>query len=133
MEIKPPTNIVIKESPIHGLGVFATKKIKSGTTIEVCSIIDTDIDITKPSEILDRYRFNWPQGTTTPTMLVVTTGYGMLYNHSENPNAAWKSNFENKTFEFYSIKDIEKGEEILVWYGDVNYWSGIKSNSVTLK
>jgi SET domain-containing protein len=37
--------------------------------------------------------------------------------------AAWRSNLENNTFEFYSIKDIKSGEEVFVWYGDVNYWN----------
>lgn len=129
MKIIPPSNIILKESPIHGLGVFATENIKEGEIIEVCYLIDMEIDVSKPSEILERYRFNWPQGST-PQKLVLPTGYGMIYNHSENPNASWRSNFDNGTFEFYAISDIEVGEEIFTWYGDVNYWNTIKSVTV---
>jgi len=46
-----------------------------------------------------------------------------LYNHSESPNAYWFSNYEKRTFSFVSSRDIEPGEEIFVWYGDVNYWN----------
>jgi len=33
-------HIVLGESPIHGLGVFATKNFKKGEIIEVCPIIN---------------------------------------------------------------------------------------------
>jgi hypothetical protein len=33
------------------------------------------------------------------------------------------SDLENKTFKFISSREIKKGEEIFVWYGDVNYWN----------
>ena len=132
MKIAPPHKIVIKESPIHGMGVFATEKIKEGEIIEVCYLVDMELDISKPSEILERYRFNWPQGNNL-TKLVIPTGYGMIYNHNENPNANWRSNFDNETFEFYAIREIEIGEEIFTWYGGENYWSGMKSTRITLK
>ena len=132
MKIIPPSNIVIKKSPIHGWGVFASKKIKENEIIEVCYPVDMELDISEPSEILERYRFNWPQGLT-PTKLVLPTGYGMIYNHSEKPNANWRSNFDNETFEFYALRDIEEGEEIFTWYGGVNYWDGIKSTTITVK
>ena len=132
MVITPPTKIYVKESPVHGLGVFASEKIKQDEIIEVCYPVDMGLDISKPSEVLERYRFNWPQGLS-PTKLVLPTGYGMIYNHSETPNANWRSDLNNETFEFYALRDIEMGEEIFTWYGDVNYWSGMKSNSVTVK
>jgi len=36
------------------------------------------------------------------------------------------SNKENNTFEFYALREIEKGEEILVYYGSEEYWDMIK-------
>jgi hypothetical protein len=76
------------------------------------------------------YRFNWPQGNVEVEKQVVCVGYGMLYNHSENPNANWRSNLENNTFEFYATRDISPDEEILVWYGDINYWSDGRNNVI---
>jgi SET domain-containing protein len=116
MRINPPTKIYVESSPIHGLGVFASEDINEGEILEVCPVIDT-------SHILIDYRFNWPQGGNPWDKQVVSTGFALLYNHSSTPNAAWRSNLENNTFEFYSIKNIKSGEEVFVWYGDISYWN----------
>jgi hypothetical protein len=123
MRINPPTKIYISESPIHGLGVFASKEILEGEIIEECSLIDLGLVRGEVSSTLIDYRFNWPQGTSEWMNQVIPTGYGGLYNHSNTPNAGWRSNFDNSTFEFFAIKNINPEEEIFVWYGDVNYWN----------
>lgn len=121
MIIYPPTKLYIKESNIHGYGVFVKEKILQNELIEVVPLLDLNIPKGEVSGCLLDYRFNWPQGTD-PDLQVVGWGYASLYNHSETPNAYWKSNLENFTFEFYALKDIDIDEEILVYYGDVNYW-----------
>ena len=121
MNIVPPNKIRISNSPIHGLGVFATEIIYEGEIIEICPVIDMCLN-GESSHILIDYRFNWPQGGECKTQ-VVPAGYGMIYNHNNNANALWKSNEENKTFEFFAIKQINPNEEIFTYYGDVNYWN----------
>ena len=123
MRINPPTKIYVESSPIHGLGIFASEDINEGEILEVCPVIDMGMKFGDTSHILIDYRFNWPQGGGPWDKQVVPTGFGLLYNHSNTPNAAWRSNLENNTFEFYSIKNIKSGEEIFVWYGDVSYWN----------
>jgi hypothetical protein len=123
MRINPPTKIYVKSSPIHGLGVFTSEDIKEGEILEVCNVIDMGMRFGESSHILIDYRFNWPQGGNSWEKQVVPTGFGLLYNHSNTPNAAWRSNLENNTFEFYSTKNIKSDEEIFVWYGDINYWN----------
>ena len=123
MRINPPTKIYVESSPIHGLGVFASEDINEGEILEVCPVIDMGMRFGDTSHILIDYRFNWPQGGSTLYKQVVSTGFALLYNHSNTPNAAWRSNLENNTFEFYSIKNIKAGEEVFVWYGDVSYWN----------
>jgi SET domain-containing protein len=54
---------------------------------------------------------------------VVSGGFGSFYNHSDTPNAAWRSNIEHNTFEFVATRLIQPDEEIFVWYGDINYWN----------
>jgi SET domain-containing protein len=129
MIIEPSNKILIKKSPIHGLGVFACKYIKKDEIIEICPIIDMGMNKGESSHILIDYRFNWPQGTPDFEKQVVCSGYGMLYNHSENANANWRSNFELNCFEFYATKDILPDEEIFIWYGDVNYWNDGRTNT----
>lgn len=126
MVIVPPTKIYISESPVHGLGVFASSKIEEGEIIEVCPIHDLEIKKGESSPFLLNYRFNWPQGENYEKQ-VIAWGYGPLYNHSDNANASWRSNLENKTFEFYATKEIFPGREIFIWYGGDNYWNDGRS------
>lgn len=128
--IKPPKKIYINTSPIHGLGVFAYDYFTENEVIEICPIIDMGMSEGEMSHILIDYRFNWPQGNVNVKKQVVCSGYGMLYNHSDNPNAAWRSNIETNCFEFYTIKEIFPNEEILVWYGDMSYWNDGRNNII---
>jgi SET domain-containing protein len=121
--VKTPNKIYVGESPIHGLGVFASEKILTGELIEECPILSLPMSFGETSSLLIDYRFNWPSGVNEWVEQVVALGFGSLYNHSESPNAYWYSNYEKRTFSFVSTRDIEPGEEIFVWYGDVNYWN----------
>jgi hypothetical protein len=121
MRITPPHKIYISNSPIHGYGVFAGETIYPGEVIEETPIFDLGIEKGQISSLMIDYRFNWPQGLECDSQ-VLSWGYGSLYNHSEHPNAFWRSNMERGTFEFVATKQIEVDEEVLVWYGDIGYW-----------
>ena len=114
--------IYVDKSPIHGWGVFAKEDIMEGEVFEECPIITLPIEKGEISSLLIDYRFNWPQGNDFEEQVVVL-GYGSLYNHSNNANSFWISNLENRTFKFISNREIKKGEEIFVWYGDISYWN----------
>jgi hypothetical protein len=129
VKIKPPTKIYISHSKIQGMGVFASEKISEGEIIEECPIYDLNIPFGHSSPVLIDYRFNWPQTHENWEKQVLAWGYGSLYNHSITPNALWRSNLENQTFEFYCVKDINPDEEILVYYGDNSYWADGRSNT----
>ena len=62
MKLKVPTKIEVKDSEIHGLGVFATDSIREGEIIEECHLITLPIDTDTPADLLINYRFKWPQG-----------------------------------------------------------------------
>ena len=123
MRLDAPSKIYVDNSPIHGLGVFAKEKILVDEIFEICPVIDMGMKFGEFSHILVDYRFNWPQGGGEWTKQVVTAGFGMLYNHSNNANANWRSNFDTNSFEFYATKDINPGDEIFVWYRDMSYWN----------
>lgn len=122
MEIKPPTKIVIKLSPIQGYGVFATEDIMVGEVIEEAPLHMLPMNRGEVSDCMIDHRFNYPKNEFW-THQAVAWGYGSLYNHSENANADWRDNHQNKTFEFYAVKPINEGEEIFLYYGDSNYWN----------
>jgi len=125
--ITPPKKICVKNSPVHGLGIFATEKIIAGELIEECPILSLPMKFGETSSLFIDYRFNWPSGSSQWEEQVVALGFASLYNHSESPNAYWFSNYEKRTFSFVSSRDIEPGEEIFVWYGDVSYWNDGRS------
>ena len=114
--------IYVDKSPIHGWGVFAKEDIMEGEVFEECPILTLPIDKGEITSLLIDYRFNWPQGNDFEEQ-VVALGYGSLYNHSDNANSFWVSDLENRTFKFISNREIKKGEEIFVWYGDISYWN----------
>lgn len=119
----PPNKIYVARSPIHGLGIFANEDIVKGEVFEITPILDVvkskEEDLGR--EFLYDYRFAYNKNGKT-TKLVLALGYGSLYNHSDTPNASWKLNKELDMFEFFSIRDIKAGEEVLIYYGDKDYW-----------
>lgn len=120
--INPPTKIYVDKSPIHGWGVFASHDIEEGEVFEEVPVLTLPINKGENSSILLDYRFNWPQGVEWIEQ-VVGLGFASLYNHSDNANAYWISDTDKKTFKFVSNRKILSGEEIFIWYGDVNYWN----------
>lgn len=121
VEIYLPEKVRVAPSPVHGYGGFAKSRIGRGEIIEECTILDLDLYRNDTCwHVLEHYRFFWPSGKTEKQ--VIPTGYGALYNHSNSPNAAWKSSVSRDTFFFYAIRDIEEGEEIFTYYGGEDYW-----------
>jgi SET domain-containing protein len=125
--ITPPKKICVKNSPVHGLGIFATEKIIAGELIEECPILSLPMKFGETSSLFIDYRFNWPSGSSQWEEQVVALGFASLYNHSESPNAYWFSVSEKRTFQFVASRDIEVDEEVFVWYGDSNYWNDGRS------
>lgn len=116
------TIIKVKTSPLSGgefnRGVFATIDIEKGTLIHEAPVIPypNKDHVYIEKTILDDYVFEYGINHTA-----IVLGYGMLFNHSYEPNATYDINFDNHTFEFYAYKDIKAGEEILINYnGDVD-------------
>ena len=124
MEIPIPDSIVVKTSPIHGLGVFAKRDIKIGEIIEICYAIFFRTDLGSNNDILLKYRFSYPSENSP--RFAIPLGYGCVYNHSDSNNAIWKIDTDRGLFIFYSINDIKEGEEICTKYGESAYWENMK-------
>lgn len=121
MEIERTEKIQVKESPIHGLGVFATDDIEVGELIEECPILFLPNKRGEVNIVLTDYTYQWPKVLDWENF-VVALGYGSLYNHSDIPNADWDSDVEKQTFKFTATKKIKKGDEITIFYGGQSYW-----------
>ncbi|MFJ5716869.1 SET domain-containing protein [Neobacillus sp. NPDC093127] len=94
-------------------GVFATRDIAKGELIHQAPVIpypnEEHVHIEKT--LLADYAFEYGVNHTAFVL-----GYGMLFNHSYEPNATYEINFPNHSFDFYAYKDIKAGEEILINY-----------------
>lgn len=99
-------------------GVFATCDIKKGTLIHEAHVIPYPNEEHEFIEktVLDDYVYEYGINHTA-----IVLGYGMLFNHSYEPNATYDISFEKHMFIYYAYKDIKAGEEILINYnGDVD-------------
>lgn len=123
MKIFPPTKVYISESPLHGFGVFAKEPIEANEVIEETPLLDLGINVGEWSTLFSDYRFDWPTGAGQNwEKQVLPWGYGCIYNHSDTPNAYWRSHKGRGTFEFVARRRIERDEEICTFYGGPEYW-----------
>jgi len=117
IQLQGPVKCEVKTSEEKGLGVFATEFIQKDEVIEECHIIEVD-NLRHPSN-LQRYLFSYPKNTNN--FRVLPLGFGCIYNHSPNPNATWIDHPSIKAFIFVAIKDIQQGEEICTFYGNIEF------------
>tara|TARA_Y100000034_G_scaffold17991_1_gene19845 strand:+ start:230 stop:751 length:522 start_codon:yes stop_codon:yes gene_type:complete len=127
--------IEVRKSILQGYGVFATDFIKSGELLEQChwiqipnrpcSICQTKLgrgDISLQFQLIygfsfpRRYDYNYQK---TDWAGALPLGFGCIYNSRDDTNeqnADWKTDIKTNLFEFFTIKDIQKDEEILTDY-----------------
>ncbi|MCE3237502.1 MAG: hypothetical protein K0R24_483 [Gammaproteobacteria bacterium] len=102
-------DIVVKPSAIHGYGVFANKDFEENEIIEECySILGTGKDVG-----LNNYYFRSKNAKST----FIPTGFGLLYNHADIPNADYYFDELHSLLIFKSLRPIQKNEEIKIFYG----------------
>ena len=99
---------------VKGFGVFTLEKINIGDIVETCYFLPIYNSNINP--LLD-YLFQIDEHTTKR---IFPLGYGSIYNHSDSPNINWKVK-DDKFIEFYSLKEIESGDELCHDYGS-KYW-----------
>jgi hypothetical protein len=126
--IQPKKVIVKMSKPELGLGVFATEDIKVGELIERCPMIQ----MTWRSRYLNdptitKYMYS-DSGCKCEHCKIhghhmfMVLGYGMIYNHQDDPNTEWRFNYNNLLADVVAIKPINMGDEIFVHYGS-NYFN----------
>jgi SET domain-containing protein len=112
-------DVVVQESPIDGLGVFAAETVRRGLKIgeirgESISVSDARIRATRHERIMivevsDRRAIDF---TKSPDPMRYT-------NHSCSPNA--RLCIRQGRVEFYALADIAPGDEITVNYGETHH------------
>ena len=107
--------IEIKEGP-YGRGVFATRAFAKGDAVESCPTLEVHGD--DVSGRLGDYVFGSPE---SEDYVVLTLGYGMLYNHSYEANCEYIQDGP-RVITFVTLRDVKAGEELTIDYGE-EWWS----------
>jgi uncharacterized protein len=112
--IRPSALIEVRQSKLHGNGVFATQHIAGGQTIEVCPALVFDEEqweLTNET-VLHGYFYEAPDGQT-----LLALGYGSLYNHAEDPSAEYEVETSPPCVTVTAARTIMPGEEVTIRYG----------------
>jgi SET domain-containing protein len=98
----------------HGRGVFATRRFATGETVEVCPTLRvSDADV---AGRLADYVFGSGEGDDVLLLL----GFGMLYNHSAEPNVDYVQEAVD-AIAFVAIRAVAPGDELTIDYGE-EWW-----------
>tara|TARA_Y100000593_G_scaffold9841_1_gene17855 strand:- start:1350 stop:1763 length:414 start_codon:yes stop_codon:yes gene_type:complete len=130
-------NIYIGKSHIEGYGVFASKKIRMNEIIQECPFIpmhqETNYPVSDVVFELNRAQ-NIEEFPTLKDLNGLVLGVGSMFNTSLKPegmSVEWIVKPELRCLEFFATRDIEVGEELLVYYGDT--WINDRMESKKLK
>lgn len=110
--------LTIAPSGNKGRGVFTTKPIAEGETIEISPVVVLSAKDRKHIEEtkLFHYIFEWGKSRKKAAMAL---GYISVYNHSYDANCEYEMDFEAETITVKTIKIIAKGEELSINYNAV--------------
>jgi SET domain-containing protein len=107
--------LYIMETAQRGRGVFTTEAIPAGTTIEIAPVIVLNqadravVDTT----LLHDYIFEWG---IDEKQAAVALGYVSIYNHSVDANCKYDMDFNHKTIQIQTKRDIAVDEELCINY-----------------
>ena len=112
---------LLKLVPVDGKGrgVVATKPIKKGKLVEASPIIRMKRrDRLDRSTVLSNYPFEWDD---PPYVQAFPLGFAGLLNHSDKPNCKIEADIEGEVLCIYTLKNVERGDE-LTWNYGIDPW-----------
>lgn len=114
--IRPAHDLVaVTVDPVKGRCVVAVRPIAKGTLIlaDPVVVVPTNESALMNQTVLGRYVFEWSDDGE----LCAVLGFGSLINHGSAENVELDSNFDDTTMDFYALRDIAAGEELVYDYG----------------
>lgn len=122
-------SIYVKNSDIHGRGVFANKFFKEDEIIEVFPLAPLGFR-TRYQGDLGVYMYCFVNDKCPceeckrhGNVIYIGMGYSAVYNHQDQPNAAMSIDFENLVGTISAIKNIEQDKEICIKYTNVDLFT----------
>lgn len=101
-----------------GLGIFATRPIRSGETIEVCPVVIVQANWDEMPEEIQRVVFDWGRLTKGIPTSCVALGWGSMYNHANPANVRYSAHADNRCMVFSAARDIDLGDELTINYNE---------------
>ena len=103
--------VEVKESSIHGFGVFAKEDIEEGEVVEESLVFLTNI---KSEDTLHGFNdYFWSEDGK----YVISLGLASIFNNEENnPNCIKEVYLEERMYRFRTLRKIRAGEELLISY-----------------
>ncbi|MBL7751387.1 MAG: SET domain-containing protein-lysine N-methyltransferase [Chitinophagaceae bacterium] len=107
--------LYIDQSENMGRGVFTSEAIDRDTIIEVSPVIVMTGEERKwlDKTSLHDYIFEWGKEKDHCCMAM---GYVPVYNHSYRSNCEYEMNFEEKTIQIKTVRNISPHEELFINY-----------------
>jgi SET domain-containing protein len=125
-QIIPENKLYLKYiNDIVGWGVFTNINIKKNEIVEICYCLPEKYKESQHKNFA--FLFN---DHTNDAYLVL--GFGMIYNHSDEPNIKWEIiDYNRRIIQFIAIKDILSGEQLCHNYGR-KYWESRPKKELTI-
>jgi len=114
-KINQPQHIEVRESLLHGRGVFAKSSIKKGELIEQAPIIFLSNEEKETLRFTKLYHYYFLLDNTEK-QTAFSFGYASFYNHSPEANAFYTFSKKRNALTFYAYQTIEAGCEITINY-----------------
>ena len=107
--------LYIAPTPSMDRGVFTAEALEAGTVIEISPVIVMNSDHRK---LLDQtplhdYIFEWGEHLDE---CVVALGYLSMYNHAYQSNCDYDMDYDGRTMQIRTVRDIAAGEELFINY-----------------
>ena len=123
-QLAEATYVMIKASPIHGIGVFAIRDIPKGTQDIFSQGVGDWIEVSKEEvealpkhsrDLVENHCLFDEQSYFIPDYGFKLVDLVIYLNHSDTPNVVSINDGER----FEAIRDIKVGEELFVDYGTI--------------
>lgn len=114
-KIIQPIDVEVRESPIHGRGVFAKNKIYKGSLIEKAPVVFLSAEEKEILRFTNLYNYYFLLGKGEKPA-AFGFGYASFYNHAATANAFYTFSRKRNTINIYAYKTIEAGNEITINY-----------------
>ena len=128
-ELQQSSKVVLKRSDLHGYGIFATENIQNGEIIEEATFVLTSYkvkDLIHPemAEFLLTYPCRCEECVMRGRPFIFTSGLAIQYNCCNkeiDTNVVFYYNLHTRIITTVAYSNIEKGQEILAYWGQGYY------------